>query len=76
FARGELRRWVFHDVSLPVCGAFAVAGGAYLLMPGALGWAATFAYLCASGAATLVAAALVSPEFRRAFGAKPQPETA
>lgn len=79
FARGELRRWFLQDVAVPVGGAFAVAGVASALMPATLGWAATFAYLCAAGAATLAVTALVSPELRQAFGAgtrAPQAETA
>lgn len=75
FARGELRRWFFQDVFLPIGGAFAVAGGAYALMPGGLGWAATFAYLCAVGAATVAVAALVSTAVRPALGLNPRSRT-
>jgi len=64
FLRGEQRRWMIHDVGLPLAGALAVGGVARLLMPPHPGTILTLLYLGTTGLAATLAAALLAPEIR------------
>jgi O-antigen/teichoic acid export membrane protein len=62
--RGELWRWLFGDVCLPVGGALAVGAAARWLMPGGLSRPAIAAYLVGAGLPALAAAAALSSQLR------------
>jgi len=64
FLRQEQRRWLVHDVCLPLAGALVVAGVAYWLMPPSPGTLQTIVYLGIAGMATTAAAAALASEIR------------
>jgi len=64
FLREEQRRWLVHDVCLPLAGALVVAGVAYWLMPPSLGTLQTIVYLGIAGLATTATAAALASEIR------------
>jgi O-antigen/teichoic acid export membrane protein len=64
FLRAEQRRWIIHDVGLPLAGALTVAGAAYWLLPDGFGALQTFLYLAGAGLAAVGAAAALASEIR------------
>jgi hypothetical protein len=64
FLCAEQRRWIIHDVSLPLAGALTVAGAAYWLLPDGLDALQTFLYLTGTGLAAVGAAAVLASEIR------------
>jgi O-antigen/teichoic acid export membrane protein len=62
--RGELRRWLFGDVCLPVGGVLVAGAAARWLMPGGLSRPAVAAYLIGAGLSALAVAAALSSQLR------------
>jgi O-antigen/teichoic acid export membrane protein len=64
FVRGEERRWLVHDVSLPLAGAFGAAAVAFVLLPRGTGVVQLLLFLAVAGLATLGATAVAAPDIR------------
>jgi hypothetical protein len=67
FLRGQHGRWLFEDVCLPLCGALAVGGASYWLMPKHLSRIEMLAYLCAAGLLAVAATAALASRIRSLF---------
>jgi O-antigen/teichoic acid export membrane protein len=64
FVRGEERRWLVHDVSLPLAGALGAAAVAFVLLPHGTGVVHLLLFLGIAGLVTLGATAAMASDIR------------
>ena len=64
FVRGEQRRWLVHDVGLPLAGAVAAAAVVDRLMPRGTGVVQLLLILGVAALATIAATAALAPDIR------------
>jgi O-antigen/teichoic acid export membrane protein len=67
FLKGQLGRWLFDDICLPLCGVLVIGICADRLMPKQLSRIEMLAYLSAAGLLTVVAAAALAPQLRNSL---------